>query len=301
MKTKIDNEIFAIIFSLMSELSNLRNGIDDDEEMVVNDIIRNNFIEKINSISGLNYSQIIQKRNLEEALNYETALGNYLSDLLSDYKESSDPDYLRLLNDSVFIDNKFFENQEIHAQQSNPNLDVIFHGINEKSIYKSLGSNIFKPDYISVLPSDDPLFFTTQKTTNRKGIPVILFNIVDINRSVKTRTVSSGMPVPVWRPVFSVVLNYTRNILRFNSPVRMFVYLLDKYGLETMIEDNSKKLYFSDTLNPDKEYEMKVLKEEPYSKKFNYFQFVEQPGKRNGLIFTFHLTNYIEDYLTMKI
>ncbi len=229
MNRTIDSKLIAILF-LMNEMSRIKNRLEVSTPVRVEDKSDVTLIiQEIKKQYNLNFDEV---RTEDEAYAYDIALGKYLSKVLSESQPIYNDDEVKLIEKAFNADPSNFKDIDIKLEHDNHFHEVLKSiNISSNGIY----SWFKKPEYVHVFESSDSKNFLCTKTVRRtNGVKLIMFYHMhkDTKDIEEKYNISTVMFVPF--AVFEDMLN---------NPVRLFLYLLDKYGIEITTE-GGKKTHF---------------------------------------------------------
>lgn len=242
------NIVLKAVLSLKMELADLRYGIIKHEETDADANCRDQIIAIIKEQHNKDFYQVMASENVEAMLEYENLLSNYLNELLRQYTnpESID-DNLKILDISHDISTlDIFKGKSIEI---GGNVESAFRKIKESRNH--IKGYINEPDYLSIIDPDflskgiTPMsdFILTKKVQDRNGTESIFFAMLSIDRKHIVERIDVDL---------ALLLNYKMNEVRFNSPIKMFLYLLNRYGIELEIDGIQKKIFFKEDIAKEK-------------------------------------------------
>ena len=301
-KNKIDKTLLVFIF-MMTKLSNKRQGIIENESDMnpYDQTKKDELILEIKEKFDMDYNEIIKlPYNDPRILEYESVLGNYLSEYLSQFRSSSFEEEMRILNSTVDINLNKFPRLEIEDHIDNKR---IFSEIKES--YNWVHKWILNPDYVSEIKTGggaSRLYFITKIVTNRYGRPSIFFAYLIEDPYLFENK---------YKIRFTLMSNYNRNIGRYKNPVHFFLNIIDKYGLEMEIGRGiTKKLIFQDSLSLEQiiEFNKSIVNTSQKVKAFgsffgSYNAIINEIDDKNAnmLYFGINFEKYILDYKAKRI
>ena len=227
MKTTIDSKLIAILF-LMNEINRLKNSIAEtvvpviaDEGNMVDEVISD-----IKSNYNLSFNDVV---NSEDALLYELALSDYISKVLDEHKKLYNEDEIRLMKKSESVNpsilNTFRFNFSDHIVDILKGVKISSVGIQEW---------LRNPDHADLFKSNDvDNYLCTKHVKVIGGAEYIVFYHASKYPKLQTGTIDLQSLFFIHNKEYSDMLN---------SPVRLFLFLLDNYGLE--IESQGKLTKF---------------------------------------------------------
>lgn len=298
MSTAIDNQtLFSIILVLMTELSDKRHGVVNDNTLVeYDDKDKDYVIGLIKKKYNLDYYEVLKSTDSIQLLEYETILGQFFTEYLEQFKSDSEDEEIRILGSAKEIHPNSLPEMEIEKNEA---IDRTFKLIKETSVHKYLNTYLKQPDYVSLIDVGNKTYITTKKITNSNGIDAILFSVLREHKKYIKTTLF---------PLLVCMFNYRISELRYDSPVRMLLYLLNKYGIDVEIGNCKKHLFFGDEFKDIPSGEVYSLIESQLKslsiKKKGHVAMIssaEMNDKDDNFIFTFCLTDYANDYNLRKI
>jgi hypothetical protein len=229
MKQNIDAKLIAILF-LMNEVSKIKNNLmETSTPKVIED---NNTIDEviadIDDKYNLAYKNI---KNPDQARQYELALSDYITYILRSNNKIYNEDEINLMQKSKNIDNSSLNNFRFTYANSDFVRDIFNC---TKTSSSGIRSWLISPDYISLFESNKiKNYLCTKKIKKISGEELILFYHISQgpNKQVNEGELTS---------IFFVHYNYFKDML--SNPVRLFLFILDNYGLE--IECKGKISHF---------------------------------------------------------
>lgn len=226
MNITIDSKLTAILF-LMNEMSRIKNKLEAYIPARVED--KSNvrlIVDEIKNMYSLNFNEI---KTEEEADAYDIALGKYLSKVLNDSQPIYNDDEVKLIEKAVNVDPSNFKDIDIKLERDN-HFHEVLKGVNISS--NGIYSWLKNPEYVQVFESNYNKNYLCTKTV-RKTSGVKLIMLYHMNRDPNDIKERYEIPTLLFVPFsdFEDMLN---------NPVRLFLYLLDKYGIEITTEDGRK-------------------------------------------------------------
>lgn len=274
--TTNQKQLYTIIY-LMNILSNRRLGLSEDVSLI------HYYPEEIEKIKNV----ILEKCDVDfdnikdeiKIIEIEYFLKDYLIKLTKPYLNSDLEEEMMLLNNSI----------EIYKEQIDfKHLDIKIE-IPAKLTLKKLGltlsgikSYIKNPDFIRLFEiNSDKCIFCTKKIVINNKKKLLFYHVLfhQINGIIYSAS--------LWA---MVLLDYDKFEDMANSPVRIFLYLIDQYGFPIDYKNISKKLYFNyNELISEKSVEID-------NKIDNGYIVCHGTKKTTSFLYGFNLKEYLSDY-----
>ena len=222
-----------MVLYLMNKISNMRQGINEDNQVAK---INPEILEKITAEIKDTYSLDIScLKNKDEMLQAEELLGKLITSIMNNELTSSIADEAQLVKDS----------EDLNPSELSTTTFSIADGL--QNYLKNISiSNVeyIKPwfnkldycRYFKILDSENIL---ATKKISLNGIQKILFAHIIIHVDDKRKHVQ-------YEATNIVIVNYTKFKDMLTSPVRLFLYLLDEYGLDINYNEKVKKLFYKE-------------------------------------------------------
>ena len=227
-----------MVLYLMNKISNMRQGIKEDNQVAkIDSDILEQITAKIKETHSLDISCL---KNKDEMLLAEELLGKLVSSIINNKLTTSIADETQLVKDSM----------DLNPNELSTTTFSIADGL--KSYLKSMGisnADYIKPwfnkldycRYFKILDSENIL---ATKRISLNGISKILFTHIIIHVDDKREIVQDEV-------TNIAIVNYTRFEDMFTSPVRLFLYLLDEYGLDINYNGKIKKLFYKEEVTDE--------------------------------------------------
>ena len=227
-----------MVLYLMNKISNMRQGIKEDNQVAkIDSDILEQITAKIKETHSLDISCL---KNEDEMLLAEELLGKLVSSIINNKLTTSIADETQLVKDSM----------DLNPNELSTTTFSIADGL--KSYLKSMGisnADYIKPwfnkldycRYFKILDSENIL---ATKRISLNGISKILFTHIIIHVDDKREIVQDEV-------TNIAIVNYTRFEDMFTSPVRLFLYLLDEYGLDINYNGKIKKLFYKEEVTDE--------------------------------------------------
>lgn len=211
----------------------MRQGINEDNQVAK---INPEILEKITAEIKDTYSLDIScLKNKDEMLQAEELLGKLITSIMNNELTSSIADEAQLVKDS----------EDLNPSELSTTTFSIADGL--QNYLKNISiSNVeyIKPwfnkldycRYFKILDSENIL---ATKKISLNGIQKILFAHIIIHIDDKRKHVQ-------YEVTNMVIVNYTKFKDMLTSPVRLFLYLLDEYGLDINYNEKVKKLFYKE-------------------------------------------------------
>lgn len=238
MEATIRNNYLMMVLYLMNKISNMRQGINEDNQVakIYPDILEQ-ITDEIKKTHSLDISCLKDK---DEMLQAEELLGKMVSSIINNELTPSIADETQLVKDSV----------DLNPDELSTTTFSIADGL--KNYLKSIGisnADYIKPwfnkldycRYFKILDSENIL---ATKRISLNGVSKILFAHIIIHVDDKRKIVQ-------YEVTNIAIVNYIRFEDMFTSPVRLFLYLLDEYGLDINYNGKVKKLFYKEEVTDE--------------------------------------------------
>ena len=222
------NKYKAAVSYLLQLVSSKRLGIHFEEHEIPEKT--DEVISLVKDKSGLEFSNL----NKEDYVKYELALTDVLSEILSNPLQKNIEDELFLINKSV--------NVELPIPQCHIMIDYTL-----KKRLKRLGltmsgieSYFLNPDYASLIELKEVEYLIETKKIRKTGMLKefnILISLVQIIRS-------SGN-IKSYKIADAYLLHFDKMESLYSSPVRLFLHLLNRYGVFMEFNGVKKKFFIN--------------------------------------------------------
>jgi hypothetical protein len=237
MRATIDSKLIAILF-LMNEINRLKNNIEEASLPIATE--DENVIKTVISEIEIKYDlafDCVQSKN--DALEYEQALSNYVSYILNEESENIyNEDEIHLMKKSKSINNTSLKEYDFNFSD---HITDVLSGVKISST--GISDWLKNPDFIELFESNEVENYLCTKR-------VKLFNraeyIIFYHATKKDK--SQQKELDLHSLFFIHYKNYSDML---SNPIRLFLFLLDNYGLEIecegkvsrfVIEANSEQL-----------------------------------------------------------
>lgn len=288
MEATIRNNYLMMVLYLMNKISNMRQGIKEDNQVAkIDSDILEQITAKIKETHSLDISCL---KNKDEMLLAEELLGKLVSSIINNKLTTSIADETQLVKDSM----------DLNPNELSTTTFSIADGL--KSYLKSMGisnADYIKPwfnkldycRYFKILDSENIL---ATKRISLNGISKILFTHIIIHVDDKREIVQ-------YEVTNIAIVNYTRFEDMFTSPVRLFLYLLDEYGLDINYNGKVKKLFYKEEITDENATISWSSKSKLLSAGIQNIK--DKENNKNYLIFVygFDYENILEDYKSKAI
>ncbi|KAA6346149.1 hypothetical protein EZS27_006319 [termite gut metagenome] len=286
MNAQKEHFLFTILY-LMSEYSNKRQGI---KEITNVDIYPStSVVDAItNHILGKYQFNLNNISSPEEYLKAETYLGEYLSDIIRGDLSASIEDENLLLTESIEVTKDYFIPAEIKEIQQH--IKNIFSEI--KITLSGINSFFLHPDYIRYFKIEQNENLLCTKVIPYKNTKKILFYHMYIYRILSDIT---GYDVSI-----ALVVDYDKFKDMLSSPVRLFLFILDNYGIDIDLNGETKKLFFRTKKSPDNTHINVTVQSKQY---YTCFQQFKDDNNETYLSFLYgiNVATYIDDFKRNEI
>jgi hypothetical protein len=231
MEDTLKNKYLLMVLYLMNHYSNLRQGIEDTVPAVIEF-----------------YPQIIEKLNLDIERNCDIKLSDietesdylkiekYLSSLLSKFLKS---DLSSSIEDEILLLKESSEMTKEQLIPANINIDKDLKDVlsHIKVTTSGIDSWLLTPDNIRYFKVGGNENLLCTRVIHFGNVKRLLFYHMGINR------LKSGY-ISQYHLISFFSLDYSKFEDMKNSPIRLFLFLLDTYGLELTCNNKTKKLFF---------------------------------------------------------
>lgn len=232
MEATVKNNYLMMVLYLMTKISNMRQGILSENMPVVHPEILNQISSEIKVKYNVDISSL---KNKEEMLNAERILGDFLNQLVSTNVTASAEDELMLFNDSIELDKGELKNAHFHKAKELLGF-VKSMGMTNPQLIDSWLRNLDYIRYFKVLDSENIL---ATKKINISGVDKILFTHIIVHRAIYTSEIQ-------YEVANIIIVSYEKFKDMLGSPIRLFLYLLDEYGIKVNYNGKEKKLYYKE-------------------------------------------------------
>lgn len=243
MEETLNRKYLLMILYLMNHYSNLRQSVSDDT--LVLKACYPEIIKSINSEIEKNCEIDLSKLESEDDfLKVEKYLGSLMNRYLEDYLSSSIEDETFLLKESLEIRKEQLSRAEIGIDKE---LKAILHAI--KIRISGLESWLLTPDnvrYFKIGQNENVLCTRVIHIGNTKRL---LFYHMGIKR------LQSGF-INQYHLFSAFSLDYVKFEDMKDSPIRLFLYLLDTYGIDLNCSSKTKKLFFKEKVGKELNVEL---------------------------------------------
>lgn len=285
MEATLKKDYLLIVLYLMTYLANKRQGILEETKLPVvkNPHALNDVVEYIKA----NYHvDVYDISTSEDIMNAESILGQYLSDLTRKDSNNSQDEML-LLRDSVDITKEQLLDVSYEVGEG---VELLFKDISIPNI-KLIISWFKTPDYARYFKIEESENIIATKVVTINGIKKILFF-----HMVPKRTNGS---VYKYEVLNALIISYTKFSDMLSSPIRLYLYLLDEYGIDITIGNETKKLFYKKEYNPSEKVKMK-------SKSVNFYYGLQRYQDTKGKFYytfvqAFDYSAYLKDYKNKTI
>lgn len=286
MEATLKNDYLLIVLYLMTYLANKRQGILDDIKLPM--VHNPNALKDVVAYIKREYNvDIYAVANTEDIIYAETVLGEYLSSLTKTQDSNSSYDEMLLLRDSIDITKDQLSNCMYHIENG---VLELFKSINIPNP-KLVGSWFNSPDFARYFKIEESENIIATRVVNVNGVRKILFYHMQVHRN-RERVISYDV-------TNALLVSYSlfRDLL--SSPIRLYLYLLDQYGINITIGRETKKLFYK------KEFKRgETIKLEYRPQKLYYS--MQRYKTKNGseymtFVQAFDCSLYAKDYLSNKI
>lgn len=285
MVTTVKEQYLFMVLYLMTKFSNQRQGIQEqtNDVTVQYPLILNDIISYVYSKYNFDLNSVITN---DDCLKAESILSNYLSSIVKDDLSSSIEDERMLLRESI----------ELKKEELIPAKVIL--GSEWKELFSNLKisksaieSWFLTPDYIR--------YFKVQKNENilatriipYKSTKKVLFYHMSIQRHFSD--------IHEYKVFTTLVFDYELFKDMISSPVRFYLFILDRYGIDMNLNGEVKKLFFK-----VKQPSQSSIKVNSKSKKlYSCWQRFNNPQGENYLSFVYSidLESYLHDFQKREI
>lgn len=219
------------ILYLMTILSNKRKGIIEEIIPFEDKETLDHIISGVDVLARIKYSDLSKE---EEYLIYEEALGKYLRIITKEDSLSTDDEQV-LIKNSVDVGNEEFHNAELtidpHVKELLKKIGITVSGLNDW--FK-------KPEYVRKFEIDKNInYLCTKRITYRGKIRILFYHLSIRNTLFDNRSA-----------IHTVLLLDPNTYERiYNNPIRVFLSILNNYGLPINVKDVTKRFFLSITGN----------------------------------------------------
>lgn len=226
MKSTIDSKLIAILF-LMNEVNRLKNNIAESEVPIIAEEgnMVDEVISDIKSTYNLSFDDIVTK---EDALRYESALSDYISEVLNKHNKLYNEDEVKLMKKSERIDPSSLSTYRFNLQE---HIFDILKGVKISSA--GIQAWLKKPDHVDIFKSNNVVnYLCTKRVKVPNRAEYIVFYHANKHPELEENTLDIQSLFFIHYKEYSDMLN---------SPVRLFLFLLDNYGLEIESQGRTSK------------------------------------------------------------
>lgn len=237
MKATIDSKLIAILF-LMNEINRLKNKIEEASLPIATE--DENVIKNVISEIEIKYDLAFDSvRSKNDALEYEQALSKYVTYILNEDSENIyNEDEILLMKKSTSINNTSLKEYDFKFSH---HISDILNGVKISST--GISEWLKNPDFIELFESNEVENYLCTKRVklfNRTEY-IIFYHAAKNDKSQQKELDLNSL-------FFIHYKNYSDML---SNPIRLFLFLLDNYGLEIecenkisrfVIEANSEQL-----------------------------------------------------------
>lgn len=230
MGTTVKEQYLFMVLYLMTKFSNKRQGIQEkaNDITVQYPLILNDIISSIYCKYHFDLNSVTTN---DDCLKAESILSNYLSSIVKDDLSSSIEDESMLLRESI----------ELKKEELIPAKVILNNELKElfsklKISKSAIESWFLTPDYIR--------YFKVQKNENilatriipYKSTKKVLFYHMNVQRNFSS--------IYEYKICTTLVFDYELFKDMISSPVRLYLFILDRYGINMNLNGEVKKLFF---------------------------------------------------------
>lgn len=276
----IRKSMVAILY-IMTELYNQRLGLNNSiAAKDVDPTVKAEIIREINALSGLNYNNLITD---EDKMKYEISISNYMTQLLNRFKDRSRiNDEIELLKKSVSVDTKELKFHNIKLSES-----VIDCLKDIKISLIGINSWLEKPDFVMLFKTDHNRDFLCTKAIKIEGVKkVLLFHVNIESLSFEVKSL--------------FVLNFQKFNDMLNNPIRLFLFMVNEYGIDITINNITKKFHIATESN-DGKCEFHMPEKNPKIIGYTISKRISPTKGVFHLAYGINLNMYVKDYRNRHI
>lgn len=284
MEATLKKDYLLIVLYLMTYLANKRQGIIDDLKLpaVNHPDALNNVLADIKDKYNIDVYEV---SSTEDIMHAESVLGQYLSSLSK--SKNSSIDEMLLLRDSIditkdqLLDVRYDVGEgvvHLFKDMNIPNIDLV------KSWFAS-------PNYARYFKIEDSENIIATKVVDVKGIKKILFSHMIVKRS-------KGIIIR-YNVANALLVSYSKFFDMLSSPIRLYLYLLEEYGIDITIGNETKKLFYKKEFKSNEKVELAASS----GNLFYGMQRYQAPDGSYYYTFVqaFDYSLYLKDYLNKNI
>lgn len=235
MEATIRTNYLAMVLFLMNKISNMRQGVNEDNQVAP---IYPDILEQIISEIKDKYSIDINcLKDKNEMLMAENVLGTFVSLLMNNELTSSIADEAQLIKDSENLNPQELSNVTFYIADGLQGF-LKNMGISNVNHINSWFNKFDYCRYFKILNSENIL---ATKKISLNGVSKILFAHIIIH-------VDNTREHVQYEISNIVIVNYNKFEDMFTSPVRLFLYLLDEYGIDVKYKGVIKKLFYKEEI-----------------------------------------------------
>lgn len=238
-----EHSLMAILF-LMTELNNRRFGTNDKNEIAQENVPeKERIINYVKKEKGLDFYNL-DKRDLG---NYEIILSDLITEVVNKTGSPSLDDEVDLLEHIVEIHPEEFNFSEFQITKE------------DKSIIKSQGITLpginnwlEDPDYVHLYNQDDEHYLCTKKIKLNGDYKILFYHGLrkkfDVNKDkIELKCI--------------MTFNFNEFLDMYSNPVRLFLFIIDNYGIRFPVNDQLKSFYLKIELTETaKEFQERIQK-----------------------------------------
>lgn len=239
MEATIRNNYLMMVLYLMNKISNMRQGINEDNQVarIYPDILEQ-ITDEIKKTYSLDISYLKDK---DEMLQAEEFLGKLITSIMNDELTSSIADETQLVKDSVDLNPDELSTTTFSIVDGLQNY-LKSMGIPKAEYIKQWFNKLDYCRYFKILDSENIL---ATKRISLGGVQKILFAHIIIHVDDKREKIQ-------FEVTNMAIVNYIKFKDMLTSPVRLFLYLLDEYGIDINYNGKIKKLFYKEEVTDEK-------------------------------------------------
>lgn len=272
-----------MVLYLMNKISNMRQGINEDNQVAK---IYPDILEQITAeIKETHSLDISCLKNKDEMLQAEDYLGKLITSIMNNELTSSIADETQLVKDSVDLNPDELSTTTFSIADGLQNY-LKSMGISKAEYIKQWFNKLDYCRYFKILNSENIL---ATKRISLGGIQKILFAHIIIHVDDKREKIQ-------FEVTNIAIVNYIKFKDMLTSPVRLFLYLLDEYGIDINYNGKIKKLFYKEEVTDEKSTISLSSKSKLLSAGIQNIK--DKENNKNYLIFVygFDYEKILEDY-----
>ncbi|MDD3507416.1 MAG: hypothetical protein PHY27_03190 [Parabacteroides sp.] len=277
MDTATKNQYMLMVLYLMTKFSNQRQGIEtkNSEVSIQYPIVLKNIIASINEEYHFDLNSVITDK---ECLMAESYLSTYLTFIVKNDVPPSIEDERILLKESIEITKEQLVPANVVLDKY---LKEIF--INLNISLAAIDSWFLSPDYIRYFKIEDIENIIATRIITYKGTKKILFYHMNLQKNFPYEK--------EYKVCTSLIFDYEMFEDMISSPIRFYLFVLDRFGIDMDLNGVIKKLFF-DVKLPNK-YSINVNSKS--NRLYSCWQTYKNSKGENCLSFVYSID--VESYL----